>query len=354
MTRDTSLDITFNCLDTSDAGVDEVGIIKIYVEVIGSCTVMTEAAVVASVVAHIIGTWVGGTYIDEDYAEVTVRILGTFITEPFKKNWVKWSKIGNLDFTIEQDNEAGERQMDWKGWVYVTKKLGGKIVVYGENGITLLIPSDSSTAMGMQTISRVGLKGKNAVAGTEFLHYFVDREGNLCSLRGDEGLKRLDYSEYLSSMLANMVLSYDEPNDLLYICDGAQGYVYRNGSLGEGPANVTGIGYQSGTIYPVAPAAIVIPALELCTDIYDLGTNHYKTVFELQFATNIAGTMQAAMDYRANFKADFTQTEWKSVMDRGSVFLTALGREIRFKVKLTAYEYVEMDYIKMSGVIHNH
>jgi len=350
MARDTSLDITFNCLDTSDSGVDEIGVIKIYVEVVGSCTVMTEAAVAASVVTHIVGTWAGGTYIDEDYAEVTVRILGTFITEPFKKNWVKWSDIGSLVFTIGRGNIAGERPMDWKGWVYKIKKLGGKVVVYGENGISIMTPA--SNAFGYQTISRIGLKGKNAVAGTDLKHFFVNNLGELWVF--SEGLKKLDYSEYLSPMLANMVLSYDEPNDLLYICDGSQGFVYRDGSFGEGPKNLTGIGYQSGVVYPVAPEAIVVPALELCTDIYDLGMNHYKTVFELQFATNITGTMQAAMDYRANVKADFTQTEWKTVMDRGSVFLTALGREIRFKVKLTAYEYCEMDYIKLRGVIHAH
>ena len=351
MARDPSLDIIFNCLDTSDSGIEDIGIIKVYVEIIGSCTVMTEAASPAEAIAHIMGAWVTGTIIESSIATVKVRIADSyFLTELFKKNWVKWSKIGKLDFTIERDNTAGERPMDWKGWIYKIKKLGAKVVVYGENGISIMTPANN--AWGYQTIYRIGLKGKNAVAGTDFIHYFVDREGNLWSLK--DGLTKLDYSEYLSTMLANMVLSYDEPNDLLYICDGSQGFVYRNGSFGEGPKNLTGIGYQSGVLYPVAPAAIVIPALELCTDIYDLGTNRYKTVFELQFATNINGTLQAAIDYRKDFTADFTQTVWKDVMDRGSVFLTALGREIRFKVKLTAYEYCKTDYIKATGVIHKH
>jgi hypothetical protein len=354
MARDTTLDIVFNCLDNDASGNEAKGIIKVYVTVAGSCTVMTDPASIASVVAHIKGSWVDGTSIGADDTHATVRVriaAGYFSVEPFKKNWVKWSKIGNLDFTIDGNNVAGEREMDWKGWVWKTKKLKGKKVIYGENGISIMTPTESSV-WGYETISRVGLKGKNAMAGTDLKHFFVNNLGELWVF--SEGLKKLDYSEYLSPMLANMVLSYDEANDLLYICDGAKGYVYRNGSLGEGPANVTGIGSQSGIIYPVAPAAIVIPALEICTDIYDLGVNRYKTVFELQFATNITGTLQAAMDYRADVKAAFSQTEWKDVMDRGAVLLTALGREIRFRLKLTAYEYCEMDYIKILGVIHAH
>jgi len=270
---------------------------------------------------------------------------------PIKNNWVKWSDIGNLDFTINKSNVAGERPLDWEGQIYAIKKLGDKVIAYGENGVSILAPIERT--YGLNTIYKIGIKSKNAIAGSDRVHFFIDNTGQLFSL-GEE-LKLLDYSEFLSAM-ANVVLSWDSENNVLYICDGTYGYVYSpaDESLGTCSPLITGVSSQYGILYAAASGTIVTPVFEICTDIFDFGTHRNKTIFELEFGTNVTGTLQAAIDYRNNFKSAFTQTSWKDVSTRGNVFITALGREFRIKAKMTSYEYIEMDYITVNGIVHAH
>jgi len=290
--------------------------------------------------------------------EVTLGVdlefmIGTLMTtEMPRKSWVKWSNIGSLDFTIWKDNVAGERPLDWKGWVYQLKKLGKKVVAYGENGVSFLTPVE--TAWGLQTISRVGVRSKQAVCGNEFVHFYVDKEGRLCRI-GDD-IEILDYSEYLGAMLDSVVLSYDELNQLIYICDGLEGYVYsvRDKSMGTGPANVTGAGVQSGTFYVTAAGTISIPVFNLCTDIYDLGNRRNKTIHSMDIGTDLTTGLYAAIDYRLDKKVAFATTPWTTVNPNGVANLPCFGVEFRFRLKLLTYEQFEPDYIRVNGVQHNY
>ncbi|GAG31849.1 unnamed protein product, partial [marine sediment metagenome] len=200
-----------------------------------------------------LGDYVGSVLIVADPGVITFS-GGTpdVLMEFFKSNWAKWSDIGNLDFTIWKDNVAGEMPLDWKGWIWNIKKHRNKPVYYGENGVSVLTPSGRN--FGLNTVYRIGLKGKNAVAGDDFDQFFIDNKGQLFHF--GESLEKLDYSEYLND-LTNPVLSWDAENYLLYICDGTYGFVYspRSKSLGKGPVNITGIFSQSGTFYATSPAA---------------------------------------------------------------------------------------------------
>ena len=284
--------------------------------------------------------------------ELTVSILpsATYInfTEVVKANWIKWSDIGSLDFTIGKDNVAGERPLDWKGFVYCVKKLGARVVVYGENGISFLIPS--GPVFGLETVYKIGLKGKHAVSGDNSKHFFVDNAGKLWKLT--DSLSKLGYEEYLNKLNKSIVLSYDEERNLLYICDGVLGYIYNteSGSFGEGPENITGIGYQSGTAYVAASSIITTAPFEICTDIFDLGSRAGKTIFSVELGTDLTAGIYVSVDWRRDKAGEFTRTPWYAVSAQGRATVVAYGREFRFRVKTTSYEYFELDYIKVNGV----
>ena len=284
--------------------------------------------------------------------ELTVSILpsATYInfTEVVKANWIKWSDIGSLDFTIGKDNVAGERPLDWKGFVYCIKKLGARVVVYGENGISFLIPS--GPVFGLETVYKIGLKGKHAVSGDNSKHFFVDNAGKLWKLT--DSLSKLGYEEYLNKLSKSIVLSYDEERNLLYICDGVLGYIYNveSGSFGEGPENITGIGYQSGTAYVAASSIITTAPFEICTDIFDLGSRAGKTIFSVELGTDLTTGIYVSVDWRRDKAGEFTQTPWYAVSAQGRAIVIAYGREFRFRIKTTSYEYFELDYIKVNGV----
>ena len=285
------------------------------------------------------------------------------VTEGVKRGWVKWSNIGSLDFTVGKDNIAGERPLDWKGWVYAIKKLGNKIIVYGENGVSMLAPNEN--VFGLVPIYGVGLKGKHAVAGDEKIQFFIDNYGRLFSI-GEIAMKsslfessitpeRLDYSEFFNTMI-NPILSWDKLNNLLYICDGISGYVYssEDKSLGEGPINITGIDTQDNTLYVVASSTIDNPVFEICTDIYDMGSRKNKTISTIELGTDATDDLFVSIDYRKDKAAEFKTLGWHKVNPNGIANIPCFGVEFRIRVKKTNYEYFELDYIRVNGIVHNY
>lgn len=302
------------------------------------------------VVSH--GNFVEVIHIISEPSRVKIRSFADIYVDANKRNWVKWSNIGSLDFTIGKDNIAGERPLDWKGLVYAVKKLSEKMVAYGENGVSFLVPANN--AYGLNTIYKIGLKGKNAVGGNDTIHFFIDKIGQLWKL--DQALERLDYSEYLSTMSSSLVMTYDELNSLLYICDGELGYVYnpRLGSLGRCQSNITGIASQGGILYVAASESIVTPSFMFCTDIYDLGTRTLKTVHSLEIGigTDLQAPIYAAIDYKKNINELFAVTPWVNFQNRGLVIIPAFGREFRFRIKTDSYEWFTLDYLKINGIIH--
>ena len=345
-----------------------VSAIATTISILGSWLNVNIAASPIIVTTSILGTIKTGKMLSSGASTtivvtVTINPSADMLTEGVRKNWVKWSNIGNLDFTIWKDNIAGERPLDWKGWVYEIKKLGNKVVVYGENGVSLLAPSGNT--YGLLPIHRIGLKGRQAVAGNKKVQFFVDNSGKLFSI-GETVMKasmfeasiypeKLDYSEYLASM-NDIVLSWDELNNLLYICDGLSGYIYSpdSKSLGSGPINITGIGAQGRVLYTAASGTIAIPTFEICTDIYDMGSRKNKTIASIEIGTDVTEDLWASIDYRLDKADAFATIAWSRVNPNGIAVIPCFGVEFRFKVKMTSYEYFELDYIKVNGVIHNY
>jgi hypothetical protein len=368
--RDPTLDIILDCR-TTFGGVSNYGVLKIATSLSGEWISKTIQAIPITASSSIYGYCVQSLifngllelnlYLKPSSAVSTPGVEPSFfvpVTTPSKANWIKWSDIGNLNFTITKSNVAGERPLDWSGHCYHIKKLGSKVVIYGQNGVTLLIPASVQGAQatwGMQTVQRLGIRNIGAIAGTESIHFFIDTEDYLCSLDESSGIQRIGYQEYLCNM-GTVVLSWDDANHLLYICDNATGYVYNfaSSSLGKGPANVTGIGVQNKVSYVVSPTSIVIPTFEICSDIYDFGTRKPKTIQSIDIGTNLVGSLYTLVEYRVKHNSDFKQTEWFLVNPDGRSYPKCYGVEFRFRVKAIAYEHFELDYLNVKGFINNY
>ena len=293
-----------------------------------------------------------GTVIDAGPIEVTVTIAeADFVLTPLC-NLVRWSKIGELNFTVDQSNLANQRPMDWKGCIYNIMKLVDRAVAYGANGVTYLKPS--GVHYGMQTIHRIGVKNKNAVAGNDFIHFFVDKQNRLYELTL-EGLNKRDYSEFISRM-GSPVLSLDEEKKMVYICDGTYGYVYsiETESFGEGPIDVTGFGVRDNVPYIVSSGDAETPKFEILTDIFDMGTRKSKTIYSLELGTDLTEYLETRIEYRVDNDKDFQRGPWKPVNRDGFSFNRCFGVEFRFRVRAALYEYLELDYLKINGVLNDY
>jgi hypothetical protein len=352
MAYDPELDQTFDCLLDGAAGIIKI---EVTMDSTGNWPSEMVFAMLLDIFVSVVGDWAEGVYVDvsENPIEIFIGLVDSdVLLERHKRNWAAWSRIGDARFTKGRDNIAGDRPMDWAGWIYDIRMIVGKPVVYGENGVTLMPPTGN--AFGMQTIHQVGLESKLAVTGTDVAHWFIDNLGRLYEVTG-EGIEKLDYSEYLSQM-SGITMNYDPTSELLYICDNEYGFVYspRDRSLGSGPINVTGVGVKSGVTYIAAPADIIIPNFEMCTDIYDFKSRDGKSIHSIEYATDVDGDLFASIDYRGNKGEAFTQTDWYLLDARGMAFITCYGYEFRFRGKLATYEYFEVDEVIVDVTEHSH
>ena len=353
--RDSGLDQYFD-LSWSPDDPSDVDPRAVYVTVTGDWFNESVVADFPTITVTPVGTGVfGGVWGTSTPPTITLSIpadSSDVVLEQLRKNWLKWSNIGSLDFTIWKDNVAGERPIDLRGWCYEVKKLGNKVVYYSENGVAFLSPS--GVHWGLQIVSRIGVRSKQAICGNDQGHFYVDREGRLC--RVGEGIEVLDYSEYIDQMLSNLVLSLDELNQRVYICDGLVGYVYdiASKSFAEGPANITGIGVQDGSLLVAASSAISVPAFSMCTDIYDMGNRKQKTIHYLDIGADLTNALYAAIDYRFDKSRAFATTPWTIVNPNGRANLPCGGVEFRFRLKALVYEQFELDYIRAVGILHDY
>jgi len=295
--------------------------------------------------------WIANELYFSPYAPLGIKSKSDFSIYQTNRNLLKWSNIGSLNFEILRDNVAGERYLDWAGWVHCVKKLGKKIMVYGQNGVTVLHPAD--VHFGIETLLRYGLKSKLAICGSDTEHFFIDANDNLWKV--SEKLESLGYSEHLS-VLTNPVMTFDFLNDLIYICDGTYGFVYstKDDSLCKGPVNISGFGAQSGSTFMVSPESISVPNFEICTDIHDFGSRKNKTIISMEIGSDLINLLEASVDYKVINNADFVNIGWFPVTISGIAYTPCFGQDFRFRVRSNTFQSFELDYIKVNGVIHNY
>lgn len=340
----------FDCRGIDTDGSRGKGIGTITMSAFGNMLSIFIEAPVSTITMSGVDLFVETVYIVADVATMTMSAqFDDVLIEKVKDSWIQWSQIGYADFTIGRDNITGKMPMGWDGTVYDIRKLGKSVMVYGANGVSRMTPAGN--AYGMETLYTIGLKSKNSVCGDDHMHYFIDKLGQLWQM--SSGLKKLDYSEYLS-VLSSPVMSWDNEKNLIYICDGTYGFVYSpdSQSLGRGPESITSIRYKDGTSYVGAPEFIEMPYFELTTDIYDFGTRKEKTIFGFEVSTDLLGALQASIEYRANYKKNLVALPWQNVTPEGKVHLPCFGVEFRFKLRSLKYEYFELDWMKVNGVIH--
>ena len=284
---------------------------------------------------------------------IETEIKGQSVTNDNKSNWVGWSKIGEADFTIDEVNDAGFRPMSWSGYVYNVMKLDKNVVIYGSGGVTLAIPVNSPMAtFGFKELSNVGVKNKTAMAGDEFVHYYIDIIGNLCRV-STNGIEVLGYEEYLLP-LVNPVLTWDKPERRLYISSESTGYIYNEGALTGGYANLTGLYRSKSNLNSVSSDTVIADPVEVVTDIIDFRRRGLKSIEIMQLGLDAEVEVYVAVDYKYRKDEDFKTTQWYIVNNDGVAHPRIAGEEFRFRFKTIDHGSFDLSYVNVGYKFIDH
>lgn len=183
------------------------------------------------------------------------QLIGIGVTG-YDGNVVVHGAIGAADFTTAFDHvEVGSVPMRWQGHCVAARRLGDRLIVYGDGGIAVL-EAVGEPRLAFRHIdvlpNSIQHLGVVAVGGSEDMQCFLDETGCLWKISAQMEVTELGYSEYLASMLDGDVrISYDPSSTYrdFYISDGQRGYILTEAGLAEIHQYVASVQLYRGLLY---------------------------------------------------------------------------------------------------------
>ena len=259
-------------------------------------------------------------------------------------NYVAWSDIGSAEFYPGLRNEAGYAPMSWNGAVLRVMELGDLVVVYGENGISLLKPAQQF--MAIKELDLPGIPVAGAVGGSNRGHVFVDYSGELWMLGPDGKPKNLGYGEFIQEMDAGeLVVSYNPQQNEYYISDGSTTYVLGKNGLCQSHQLVSSVVFDRGMLYGTWESDNDTGAY-VTTDVLDFGQRAFKTLATLSFGCSSASDMWGSVEWRSDVRGSFTQSGWQWVNPTGFVTPMITAHDFKLAFKAEDYTDVKLAYFK--------
>lgn len=289
-------------------------------------------------------------------------------------NWLLWSSIGGGDFplwlfypdraflgnvrgssetgytlskTMIMDmvmrNEFGFMPLPWQGTVYAIKPMGKDLIVYGNNGITALVPTrEPIPTYGVLHISDTGIVGRGAVGGDDTQHVFLDNDGDLWRMKGLKP-ERLGYREFFTGYSANTIISHDSRDDEFYISDETSSYLLTPVGLGEAKERVTSLVYKVGVLSGVIEDSGDSES-QVVTDTIDFGS--IATVQMVKLSLVASANIDVAIDYRYNDDDAFVRSIFVRVNNQGIAYPLVSASQMRIVVRSSDYINMDLDEIE--------
>jgi hypothetical protein len=136
---------------------------------------------------------------------------------------VLWGSVGSTLFTIDRSNVAALRFADCGTvlrLIYQEKKtmtgLKPGFVALGTDGVTSFLADDLPAVYSKKKIASIGIHSQCAAALTQNGIFYVGTDGSLNVIKDAES-KSIDYHHLFRAARGEVVLTYNEVNDELYI-----------------------------------------------------------------------------------------------------------------------------------------
>ena len=273
-------------------------------------------------------------------------------------NSVAWGQIGRMEYRIDNvtTRTAGYMNMPWgeykSGLVYKLKKIGNKVLVYGDGGKAFLVPYSSPVSgFGLDTkLPSAGIRSGWHVDGDDSIHAFIDTNYDLWVVTQDYKFEKLGYREFMKGMItvADTKISYEPHTKRFYISNGVEGYVLTEQGLYSTNQFVTSIGNYRGKVLCGFFSTGEDSKYRLVSDTIDFKIRGMKTIEMMEVGCDSDGDVSMAVDYRHNKNSAFTRSTWKVTNARGGAAIIQTAPEFRLCLESDTYVNMNVDYINVS------
>lgn len=271
-----------------------------------------------------------------------------------QENWIQWSNIGDISFTITESNIAGNAVLPVEGPIHKLMYLHagpdmsgtdrGHVVVYGEGGIVITKPfSEPTTTFSLkQSNDAYGITSWGCVNGHEDEHLFIDNRGFLhrLTVKGDEVI---GYKEFLEPMLGHdPQISFDHIEEQYFIATEDACYIYNKSGLGSLQQIIYSQWQKDGRIVVIADTPLTL-TIDIGTDDFDCEIRAKKLLSHLSFAIDTDGEAFASVVGRNEPKSQHFQTPWQPLNSRGGCFPYVTAIDFQVLLKVTNFTNFQLD-----------
>ena len=258
-----------------------------------------------------------------------------------------WSKIGSMDFTPDEDNEAGYRRCPYGGEVYHTKRLGDGVVGYSSKGIVRMVPVGQPVAtMGFAEVYDNGLINRGAANGNIKRHIFVDTDYNIVEVTKEE-VKVLGYQYYMEQLAGeDIIVQYNQANGDFYIGNSTKTFLL-------GPKGLTEVLQHPSAVWVSNKQAWMIPETVdsdlpvIVTEPFDMVYAGQKTLSSIETDAAVVSDPEAGADCSFD-NNNWTLATYKAMNEQGIVVVPVAGNSFRACVRFGAiYNNTRISYLKV-------
>lgn len=252
---------------------------------------------------------------------------------------------------IMQRNEFGLAPMPWQGTVLHQKQLGDVMMVYGDGGMTALVPGGPIATHGirdLQGIGRtVGIASRSAIGGNTDGHVLVDGGGEVWRVGPNLQAERLGYGHIFAGFLSDdIIVSHDHQRNEFYISgspDSAASYVLTETGLGKAPWVPTQVSFCEGGLISIL---LGDTAAGVQVETNKFGSRRRKQIDQITTVTLTTVDTDATgwsviVEYRFQKSKTFSQSASVACDARGVARMNVSGLE--FRILLTHPDRTKAD-----------
>ena len=264
-------------------------------------------------------------------------------------DYVGWSKIGRVDFTLDKSNVAGYSPMGFGGQVQRVLQLGKTVIAYGNKGVQVYFPTiEHAVGFGKKNLPLPGCAGRSAVNGDENQHLMIDVTGQAWLLKVEQAPELLGFQQYFRPMLGrDIVVTYNSAWKAFDITDGETAYRLT-------PAGLCRT-WQGVTSQFVTPGGVIgsYEALDdrgmlVVSEQVDFGFRGHKTITSVQVGGSFSQPVFVSIDWRSHNEKYFRSTPWVKLSPDGVARPRVTADEFRIKLQSKSFEDVELDYVAVT------
>jgi hypothetical protein len=268
-----------------------------------------------------------------------------------------WSKIGAMDFTPDQGNEAGYRRDPFGGEVYHVKRLGENAIGYSSKGVIRIYPVNNPAAtMGFEELHDVGLINRGAMNGNLREHVFVDNDYNIwrVGIGVDVGGLviarvnpiRLGYQYYMEQLAGeDIIVSYDPGKGDFYIGNSTKTFLLSPKGLTEVMQHPSAVWRSNRHSYAI-PDTVDSSLPLIVTEPFDMTYAGQKTLSIIETDAAVVSDPEAGADCTYDNNS-WTLATYKEMNNQGIASAVVAGNAFRACLRFgTIYNNTRISYIK--------